>query len=92
MADICKTCGLPKDLCICGAISREEAKIRVFLDKRRYGKKITVVEGIEKDSNPAKIATILKSKLACGGTIKDGKIEHDEIVSKSEKIANGTNL
>ncbi len=75
MAEVCKKCGLPKDLCICVSIAKEEAKIRVYLDKRRYGKKITMIEGIEKESDPGKVAKILKSKLACGGTLKEGKIE-----------------
>ena len=75
MANICPKCSLPEDLCICGTIAREEAKIKVYLDKRRYGKKMTIVEGIDKESNPSKIKKTLKSKLACGGTLKDGRIE-----------------
>ena len=35
----------------------------------------TVVDGIGKESDPSKITKILKSKLACGGTLKQGKIE-----------------
>ena len=75
MAEICKKCGLPKDLCVCVTMAKEEAKIRVYLDRRRYGKKMTIVEGIEKGSDPSKITKILKSKLACGGTLKEGRIE-----------------
>jgi len=48
MAEVCPKCGLPKDLCVCETMAKEEAKIRVYLDKRRYGKKMTIVEGIEK--------------------------------------------
>ena len=47
---------------------------------------MTIVEGIEKESDPSKITKILKSKLACGGTLKDGRIElqgdHREKVKK----------
>lgn len=75
MAEICSKCGLPKDLCICETMAKEEAKVRVYLDKRRYGKKMTIVEGIDKESDPSKIVKVLKSKLACGGTLKEGKIE-----------------
>lgn len=75
MAEVCSKCGLPKDLCICETMAKEEAKIRVYLDKRRYGKKMTIVEGVDKESDPGKIIKALKSKLACGGTMKEGKIE-----------------
>ena len=36
---------------------------------------MTVVEGVEKDANPKQVSKKLKSKLACGGTFKDDKIE-----------------
>lgn len=75
MAETCKICGLPKDICVCVSISKEETKIKVYLDKRRFNKYMTIVEGIGKDANPEKIAKLLKSKLACGGTLKGGRIE-----------------
>ncbi len=54
---------------------KEEAKIKVRTERRRYGKKMTVVKGIEKKADPKSITKMLKSKLACGGTFKDGRIE-----------------
>ncbi len=76
MQDICNKCGLPKDLCVCETISKESQKIRVFTVKRRFGKIMTVIKGIdEKDINLKQLSKKLKGELACGGTAKDGAIE-----------------
>ena len=75
MPEVCKTCGLPFDLCVCGAMAREAVKIKVYSMKRSFGKWVTIIEGISKDANPKQIASKLKSKLAAGGTFKDEKIE-----------------
>lgn len=75
MSEICDKCGLPKDICVCETIAREEQKIKVFTTSRRYGKTITVVAGLGKDINIKEILKQLKTKLACGGTIKEGEIE-----------------
>lgn len=75
MQDICKVCGLPRDLCICGEISKEQQRIVVKLERRRYGKPTTIIEGInDKSINLKKIAQDLKSMCACGGTAKGSKI------------------
>lgn len=85
--EICKTCGLPKDLCVCGAMAKEEAKIKIYTVRRRYGKTVTVVEGIEEKANPKQLSKKLKSKLACGGTYKKGRIElQGEHKQKVKKI------
>lgn len=55
-------------------MAKESAKIRVYIDKRRFGKIVTIIDGIEDDSDPKKLAKTLKSRLAAGGTYKDGKI------------------
>lgn len=75
MSDICKKCGLPKELCSCEIIAKEQEKIRISIDKRRYGKKITVISGITKNVNIKDILKELKTHLACGGTVKDNEIE-----------------
>ena len=76
MSEICITCGLPKDLCVCEDIAKESQKIDIFIDKKRFGKKYTVVAGIdEKQINLKELIKKLKEQLACGGTIKEGKIE-----------------
>ncbi len=75
MSEICKKCGLPKELCICETIAKEGEKIRVSTINRRYGKTITLIEGISKDVDTKKILKKLKTGLACGGTIKNNAIE-----------------
>jgi len=87
MSDICNICGLPKDLCMCAAVAKEKQKVLIKLDKRRYGKILTIVKGIDqKQVNIKDIAKQLKSKLACGGTVKRGNIElqgnHKQAVKK----------
>jgi len=75
MAEICTVCGLPKDLCVCGTISMEQQLIKVRLETRKWGKSLTVIEGIDtKSVDLGKIATKLKSLCACGGSAKDNKI------------------
>ena len=69
MSGICDVCGLPKEIYVCEDIAREQQKITITVDKRRYGKMMTIVYGIDS------LITQLKSKCACGGTIKEGKIE-----------------
>jgi translation initiation factor 1 len=71
--EICQVCGLPKpSLCVCGQIEKEEQKIKVFTEARRFGKMITVVKGI---TNGKEVSKQLKAQLACGGTFKDDHIE-----------------
>ncbi len=73
---ICNKCGLPKELCACETIAKESQKIKVYLDKKKFGKIYTIVEGIdEKEIDMKDIAKKLKNYFACGGTYKDGKIE-----------------
>ena len=76
MAEICSVCGLPKELCMCEEIAREQQQIKIFTDTRRYGKVVTVVEGFNSaDIDLPELARKLKNKCAAGGTHKDGRIE-----------------
>lgn len=75
MAVICKKCGLPDDLCACGELDKEDARIVVRLETRRFSKTSTIIEGINpKQSDMPRIIKELKSTFACGGTMKDGFI------------------
>ena len=76
MSEICSTCGLPKELCVCETIAKESQKIQVYTIKRKFGKMYTIIEGISnKDIDIKEITKKLKSQLACGGTFKDERIE-----------------
>ncbi len=73
---VCVTCGLPKELCVCESIAKESQKIIIRIEAKKFNKKYTVIEGIdEKEIDLDQLAKKLKAKLACGGTIKDNRIE-----------------
>ncbi|HLF05870.1 MAG TPA: stress response translation initiation inhibitor YciH [Thermoplasmata archaeon] len=74
MAEVCTTCGLPKDICQCEEMSKGQQSLRIVLDKRRYGKDVTIVEGVGSET-VKDVCKTLKNRCACGGTVKDGKIE-----------------
>lgn len=75
MPEMCPRCGLPKELCVCDILDREATKrIKVYKTKAKFSKYVTIVEGLAGDELE-KTAKELKSKLACGGTYKNGVIE-----------------
>lgn len=95
MINICKKCGLPYDLCVCEELEKSEIRVVVRLEMRRFKKPITMIEGLNpKRTDLDKIAQRLKTKLACGGTVKDGYIllqgDHRDDV-KEELIRLGFN-
>jgi len=73
--DICPKCGLPKQACICEEIAKSEQRITIKVEKRKFGKMITVISGLGKEMNIKETAKKLKNELACGGTVKDNTIE-----------------
>ena len=74
MADICSKCGLPKEICACDALVKEEAvRIKVYTTKAKFKKLVTIVQGIGA-SELDKTAKELKTKLACGGSAKEGVV------------------
>ena len=79
MSDIFNTAGLPKELQEfdeLDSIAVEQTELIISTDARRYGKKMTIVSGLDDPSiNPKKLLTTLKGKCACGGALKDGHIE-----------------
>jgi len=74
MAEVCSTCGLPKDLCVCGEIEKEQQRIRIRLETRKFGRANTIVDGLEDTAGIGDLAQKLKSFCACGGTSKNGQI------------------
>jgi translation initiation factor 1 len=83
LEDICG--GLPAE--ICEQLATEQQVIKIRLEKRKFGKDVTIIEGLnEKDVNLKKLASELKTRLATGGTYKNGRIElqgdHRQTVKK----------
>jgi translation initiation factor 1 len=73
---ICTTCGLPKDLCVCETIAKESQTITISIEKKKFGKKYTVIEGFNPSEIDVKeVAKKLKNKFACGGTAHEKSVE-----------------
>ncbi len=75
MSDICKVCGLPKELCVCEKIAREGQEIKITTERRRYGKVVTIISGFDSSVDISELATELKRYCASGGTVKKNSIE-----------------
>ena len=76
MSEVCTQCGLPKDLCVCETIAQESQTVKVYTDNKKFRKIYTIIEGIDKkDINLKELTKKLKTTFACGGTIKEGRIE-----------------
>jgi len=74
--DISSVSGLPDELGIDEDLGRAEQRLTVRTEERTYGKAVTVVEGFDESSvDLQELASELKSKLATGGTVDDGRIE-----------------
>ena len=88
MGEVCPICGLVKELCVCETIAKESQKIMVYIERKKFNKNYTIVEGIDgKEIDLKDLAKKLKSELACGGTIKKGKIElQGEHKQRTKKI------
>ncbi len=78
LSDIFSAAGLPSELAEYDdfdVIAIEQLELRISTDSRRYGKLMTIVNGMDGSVDPKKILSVLKTKCACGGAYKDGHIE-----------------
>jgi|TARA_Y100000310_G_scaffold116418_2_gene115124 translation initiation factor 1 len=76
MSEICPKCGLVKELCVCETIAKESQLIKISLERKKFKKFSTIIEGIDqKEIDIKDLARKLKEQLACGGTAKEGNIE-----------------
>jgi translation initiation factor 1 len=75
MDEICEICGLPKNLCVCKDMTKDQQKINIKTTNRRFRKIITLVSGFEKEEEAKELGKEMKKTLACGGTVKDKIIE-----------------
>lgn len=86
MNEIDSITGLPKELFAEENLDRENTAIKIYSKKAKFDKILTIIEGVPKD-NIDVISKNLKQKFACGGTIKDGRIElqgdHKERMKKT---------
>lgn len=58
---------------ISDAIEKEDVRLRAYATKKRFKKLVTVIEGLDK-GKLSQTAKELKTKFACGGTVKDGLV------------------
>jgi translation initiation factor 1 len=77
---MCPGCDKPTDQCVCSQnaqVYTGDGIVRVGRQtKGRKGKGVTVITGVPLVGDQLKkLATHLKQKCGCGGTVKDGTIE-----------------
>lgn len=72
--DIDPVTGLPEELGIEDDLSRE-SELTIRIEKRRYDKPVTIVEGFDEGVDLPDLASDLKRAVGAGGTVDDGRIE-----------------
>ncbi|MEM4181673.1 MAG: stress response translation initiation inhibitor YciH [Candidatus Pacearchaeota archaeon] len=83
---ICQNCGLPLEACVCSELAKKSQTISIKKEKRKFGKIITVIEGLT-EINTQELGKKLKMKLACGGKIEKNKIElQGDHLNKIKKV------
>ena len=76
MPEIDPITGLPKELGVWESITKDTQTIQIKRVKKKFGKISTLIQGInKKEVNIKELGKRLKSKFACGGTVKDDIIE-----------------
>jgi len=67
--------GLPTGAIEWEHLAKGSQHIKITIDKKRYGKIVTLASGFGREIDIKKTAKILKNELACGGTYREGEIE-----------------
>lgn len=72
---------------ILAELDREQARVKIRMEMRRFGKPTTVIEGLKLNERELhELCTKMKKGLATGGTVKDGVIllqgDHRESAAK----------
>jgi translation initiation factor 1 len=66
--DLADVIGLPEDLIEPEALTREQMRIKVRTERRKWGKLMTIIEGFDETVDVKDLAKKLKRALGCGGT------------------------
>jgi translation initiation factor 1 len=69
--DLSEITGLPDDLGIGEDLARAGMELTVRVERRRYGKPVTLVEGFDRSVDLDEVASELKRKMATGGTVDE---------------------
>lgn len=81
--DICSVCGLPQELCVCENVEKERSLLEIKVERRKYGKYWAVISGFDSSTDLKTLLKAIKSKMACGGTVKERNIE--VLLGKTDK-------
>ena len=75
MSDLNSNNDIPDEFDPMDQLARSEQNIEVSIDERSYNKEMTIIDGLKDEVDIDELSSTLKSKLACGGTAKNGKIQ-----------------
>jgi len=76
MVEIDPITGLPKELSVWENITKQDQQITVSVEKRKFGKQYTIIRGLnDKEIDMKELTKKLKTKFACGGSLKGEAIE-----------------
>ena len=57
------------------ALQRSSSAPQIWVERRRYGKEVTILGGFATGTDLDGLARTLKQRLAVGGSVKEGHIE-----------------
>lgn len=66
---------LEKELGLDEALGIEGSLVSVRLEKRRYGKNVTVISGFDPSVDVGALGKEMKHQFGTGGTVRDGTVE-----------------